>query len=302
MKSEKRMFLSFVLNLVFTFVELVGALITNSVALLSDCIHDISDSVSIGISIMLEKKAKKKADYKYTYGYYRFSLLGGLIASVILVIGSTLIIYEAVLRIINPETVDASKLIYFAIVGVVVNGVAAINIFKGKSINEKVISLHLLEDVLGWFAILLAAILIKAFGINSLDTYLSLAFTVFILYQVVRRLKQIMEIFLEKAPLNFGIEKIKAALEEDDHVIDIHHIHLWSLEGNIPIITLHALIRNNLTIEEITKIQNSLHEKLKDMHISHATIQMEFEGMECNFEDCSDLQKDTNQELHIHHH
>ncbi len=302
MKTEKKMVLSFFLNLLFTIVEVIGALLTNSVALLSDAIHDIGDSVSIGISIFLERKSRKKANFKYTYGYYRFSLLGGMIASLILIVGSTVVIYEAVFRLFNPETVDATKLVYFAIAGVVVNGAAALNMIRSKSMNEKVISLHLLEDVFGWLTILIAAILINIFKIDILDTLLSIGFTLFILYRVFKNLKAIMEVFLEKAPHDPTIEKISKKLMTNEEVIDVYHIHLWSLEGNIPIITLHATIKKGVSIEEINNIQNILHKDLHQLGIDHATIQIEFEGMNCNYNDCKDLSDKITKNHHHHHH
>ncbi len=304
MKTERKMFISFILNLLFTIVEIIGALITNSVALLSDSIHDIGDSVSIGISLLLEKKSKQKPDFKYTYGYYRFSLLGGLIASIILVVGSTIIIFEAVNRLLNPEIINAHALIWFAVVGLVVNGVAALNLIKGKSLNERVISLHLLEDVLGWLVILVTAIFIRIYQIDYLDTVLSILFTLFILFQVFKNLKKIMEIFLEKAPNEPSIAEVKRVLVDNDAVIDVHHVHLWSLEGNIPIATLHAVVKTDLSTGDINVIQKKMHEKLARIGIAHATIQVEFIGMDCSYNDCEDLYEEagkSNKGGHHHH-
>ena len=190
MKSEKRIFLSFILNFAFTIFEFIGGLITNSVALLSDSIHDLGDSISMGIAIVLEKKSKKKPDYDFTYGYRRYSLIGALISSMILLAGSAIIIFEAINRLLHPETINSELVIYFAIVGVVVNGLAALNLKKGKTINEKVISLHLLEDVLGWVALLIAAIVMYYTEIVILDALLSLVFTLYIIYHVMKNLKK----------------------------------------------------------------------------------------------------------------
>lgn len=300
MKSEKRMLLSFILNFLFTIFEFFGGLITGSIALMSDALHDLGDSISIGIAIFLEKKSKQKPDYKYTYGYYRFSLLGGLISSIILVIGTTLIIYKAVERLINPSPLSNPELlIVFAIIGVVVNGLAAYNASKGHSINEKVISLHLLEDVFGWVALLIAAVLINIFNIPILDTLLSLLFSIYIFIHVIRNLKSILEVFLEKAPKNPRISQIRDALLKIDDVYDIHHIHYWTLEGSIPIITLHAIINQDLSVDQINDIQKAIHLKLKELSIDHVTVQVEFKGLECIGEDCSNI--DVIQ-THKHHH
>ncbi len=299
-KSEKRMFVSFVLNFVFTIFEFFGGIITGSIALMSDAVHDLGDSISIGVAIFLEKKSKQKPDYKYTYGYYRFSLLGGLISSIILIIGSTLIIYKAIERLFNPEPlINPELLIVFAIFGVVVNGLAAFNVSKGHSINEKVISLHLLEDVFGWIALLIAAVLINVFDIPIIDTLLSLLFSIYIVFHVARNLKSIMEVFLEKAPKEPRLSQIKQTLTEIEEVLDVHHIHYWTLEGSIPIITLHTTIKNNLSVITIHEIQEEMHKRLSVLGIDHATIQIEFDGLDCIGEECSNIEIESKN--HHHH-
>lgn len=286
MKTEKRMLLSFILNFLFTIIEFVGGLITNSVALLSDSIHDLGDSVSIGIAMVLERKSKKNPDKDYTYGYRRFSLLGALISSVILLVGSTIIVFEAVDRILNPEAINTELIIYFAILGVVVNGLAAFNSSKGHSLNEKAITLHLFEDVFGWVALLIAAIVMHFTDILVLDAILSLLFTIYIMYHVFRNLKSIFKVFLEASPKGFNTDEIILELKEIEGVKDIHHLHLWSLEGTYSLLTLHATIKKDLSNLEISNIQNKMIKHLKHLGIKHSTIQIEFEDFECEDNDC----------------
>ena len=299
MKSEKRMLISFILNFLFTIFEFIGGLLTNSIALLSDAVHDAGDSISMAVAIYLEKKSKQARDYKYTFGYYRFSLLGGLLTSIILIIGSTIVIIETVKRLINPEVIDAELMIYFAIAGVIVNGLAALNASKGKSANERVISLHLLEDVFGWVALLIGALLMHFFDIKILDALLSLLFSMFIIYHVIKNLKGILEVFLEKVPKGFSVEKIRKELSLEEHVRNIHHIHLWSIEGNIPIVTMHARLSHKVSVEEAANITNNLQERLKNIGILHSTIQIEFFDNQCDDLECDDIEtKDS----HNHHH
>ena len=300
MKSEKRILISFILNLVFTVFEFVGGLITNSVALLSDSVHDLGDSLSMGIAIALEKKSKQKPDYNYTYGYYRYSLIGALISSLILLVGSTIIIIEAVKRLLHPETIKAELVIYFAIVGIIVNGLAALNISKGKTMNEKIISLHLLEDILGWVALLITAIIMYFTDIVMLDSILSIAFTLFISYQVFKNVRKIFMVFLEKAPGGIDIEELKQKCKEIKHVNNVHHVHLWSLEGTFPLITLHASVDLNLDADTIETVQQQLKEVLKEEGITHSTIQIEHSDSACEEPDCDEeLPQDT---THNHHH
>ncbi len=300
MKSEKRIFLSFILNFAFTIFEFIGGLITNSVALLSDSIHDLGDSISMGIAIVLEKKSKKKPDYDFTYGYRRYSLIGALISSMILLAGSAIIIFEAINRLLHPETINSELVIYFAIVGVVVNGLAALNLKKGKTINEKVISLHLLEDVLGWVALLIAAIVMYYTEIVILDALLSLVFTLYIIYHVMKNLKKIFKVFLEATPKNMDVASILAHLEKVEHVLEVHHVHLWSLEGNVPLITFHATLEDDLDSKQVSQVQNQMNIILKDLGITHSTIQIEFSDFNCMDEDCTN--QETLNKGHNHNH
>lgn len=301
MKSEKRMFISFILNFLFMIFEFVGGLMTNSIALISDAVHDAGDSISMAIAIYLEKKSKQKKDYKYTFGYYRFSLLGGLLTSIILIIGSTIVIIETFKRLMNPETVDAELMIYFAIVGVIINGMAALNAKRGRSANEKAISLHLLEDVFGWLILLVGAILMNFFDIKILDALLSLLFSLFIIYHVIRNLKSILEVFLEKAPKGFSIENIEKELKTVEHVRNVHHIHLWSIEGNIPIVTLHVRLSHKVSTFQAAKILAELQDKLELLGISHSTIQIEFFEEQCENPEC-EIENEENPDFHHHHH
>lgn len=300
MTSEKRILLSFVLNFLFTIFEFFGGLLTGSIALMSDALHDLGDSISMGVAIFLEKKSKQKPDYKYTYGYYRFSLLSGLISSVILIVGSTIIIYRSIERLITPQPlINPQLLVIFAVIGVIVNGAAAYNASKGKTMNEKVISLHLLEDVFGWVALLITSLLIYLFNIDILDAVLSLLFSLYIMIHVFRNLKSILEVFMEKAPKSPKINQIKQSILDIDDVHDVHHIHYWTLEGSIPIITLHAVIDRHHKDVEINEILIKIHQKLKAIGIEHSTVQIEFEGLACVVEECDDF--NTDQTIHHHH-
>lgn len=286
MKTERRMILSFLLNFVFTIIEFIGGIISNSVALLSDSIHDLGDSISIGISIYLERKSRKKPDMKYTYGYKRFSLLGAFISSIILLIGSGVIIFEAINRLLNPELINTELIIYFSILGVVVNGLAAINSSKGKSLNEKAITLHMLEDVLGWVTLLITSIIMHYTDILILDALLSIGFTAFIVYHALKNLNQVFKIFLEATPTNIDINDITDKLEKVDNVAKIHHFHLWTLEGHYSLCTFHAVVKDNLQPKDIINSQNNMLSLLKKEGIKHATIQIEFESYKCEDYDC----------------
>ncbi|MEZ4948541.1 MAG: cation diffusion facilitator family transporter [Saprospiraceae bacterium] len=189
---------AFFLNIGFTILEFFGGIYVNSVAIMSDAIHDLGDSLSLGTSWYLQNKSKQEADHKFSYGYRRFSLFGALINSLVLIVGSVIIIKEAIERIISPESTDANGMLWFAIVGVLVNGYAAWKLSSGKTMNERVVSWHLLEDVLGWVAVLIVAIVLQFKDIQYLDPALSLLITLYILWNVVIRLKETLFLFLRE--------------------------------------------------------------------------------------------------------
>lgn len=298
-KNKNQLILPFVLNLFFTVFEFLGGLYTNSIALISDSIHDIGDSISIGISMILENKSKKKANETYTYGYRRFSLLGGLISSIVLLVGSVFVINEAIPRIIHPEAVLSNELIWFSVLGVAVNLFAAFRAKKGDSINHKVISLHLFEDAFGWIALLIGAILMRVFQIYWIDPILSILFTLYILTHVYKNLKKIIEVFLEIAPKKPAIDKILEELKSIDNITDIHHVHVWTLDGTNPLLTLHAVVSKETNKDMLPKIQKEIHRALSRLGILHATVEFEFEGEECISMDCEEVF--INAPAHHHH-
>ena len=208
MKSEKNILIAFILNIGFSIFELLGGFFTNSISIMSDAIHDFGDALSIGISLALEKISKKKPNEKYTYGYVRYSILGALITTIILTIGSIFVIIGGVNRIINPEEINYNGMIIFAVFGVIINLFAAYFTKDGDSINQKAVNLHMLEDVLGWIVVLVGAILMKFTDIRIIDSIMSIGVALFILVNSFKNLKEILDLFLEKTPKNISIEEI----------------------------------------------------------------------------------------------
>jgi len=277
---------AFFLNLVFTIIEIIGGFLTNSMAILSDALHDLGDSLSLGLSWYFQNLAKKGRTNNYSYGYGRFSLLGAVINAVILLTGSCIILYETVPRLLNPTTPDTEGMIYLAILGVLVNGAAVLKLKKGISINEKVVSLHLLEDVLGWVAVLVGAIVMHYFDMPIIDPLLSILIAAFILYNVVRNLKQSMRIILQGTPKDVKIGKVVELLKEIPEIKDIHDCHMWSLDGQQNIFSAHFVVNEGLNMEELTAIKNKAREVLNKNEIGHATFEFETEEEECEFEGC----------------
>lgn len=297
MKTEKNILFAFILNLSFSIFEFFGGIFTHSVAILSDSIHDLGDALSIGISFFLEKKSKKKPDNMYTYGYIRYSVLGGLITTVILLVGSILVTYNAILRIIHPVEVNYKGMIVFAIVGVIMNFIAAYLTREGDSINQKSVNLHMLEDVLGWVVVLIGAIIMNFTDIRIIDPIMSIGVAIFIFVNTLKNLKQILDLFLEKTPQNIDIEHLKEHLEQIDEVEDVHHIHVWSIDGYNNYATMHIVTKSN----DIKKVKENIREELEEHGICHSILETEYEV--CGETECTPhLHTEEGHHHHHHHH
>ena len=293
MKTEKNILIAFLLNISFSIFEFFGGLFTNSVAIMSDSVHDMGDAISIGISYIMERKSKKNPNNKYTYGYVRYSVLGGVITTTILLVGSILVIIGAVNRLFNPVEVNYSGMIIFAIFGVILNFIAAYVTREGDSINQKSVNLHMLEDVFGWGVVLLGAIIMNFTDIRVLDSIMSIGVSLFILFHSLKNLKRVLDLFLEKTPENIDIEELKHHLLEIKDVEDIHHIHIWSIDGFNNYATMHIVTKS----KNISKVKKEIREELMEHNISHAILETEEET--CDDRECH---IEINHEAHHHHH
>lgn len=292
MKTEKNILIAFILNLFFSVFEFFGGIFTGSVAIISDAIHDIGDAFSIGISYILEKISKKQPDEKYTYGYLRYSVIGGFITSSILLFGSVAVIYNAIFKLFNPNEINYNGMIIFAVVGTVINLFAAILTHGGDSINQKAVNLHMLEDVLGWIIVLIGAIVMKFTDLKLIDPLLSIAVALFIIINAIKNLIEIVNLFLEKAPQNIDTNEIKKHIMEIKDIIDVHHIHIWSLDGQNNYATMHIV-----TNGDSHEIKEKVRKELEEHGICHATLELESPGEHCESEHCH-----TNALSHSHHH
>ena len=296
MKTEKNILIAFILNLSFSIFEIIGGFFTGSVAIISDAVHDLGVATSIGISYFLEKKSKKQPDNTYTYGYARFSVMGSVITTLILLFGSVMVIYNAVLRIINPVEINYTGMIIFAVVGALVNFLAAYFTKDGDSLNQKAVNLHMLEDVLGWIVVLVGAIIMRFTDIRIIDPLMSMGVAIFIFVNALKNLKEVLDLFLEKIPNNISIEEIKHHIKKIDGVIDVHHIHVWSMDGYHNYATMHIVANENSH-----EIKDKIREELKEHGIGHATLEIERPTDHCHEEHCH-IEENHHSGHHHHHH
>ncbi len=273
--------LVFWLNFGFALIEIVGGILTNSVAIIADAIHDLGDSLAIAFAWIASKVAAKQATERYSYGYRRWSLLSALISGLILLLGSGWVLSEAIPRLWQPQLPHVGGMFALAILGVAVNGAAVLRLRGGKTQNEKVLSWHLLEDVLGWVAVLLGAVLMYFTGWAWLDPVLCIAFTLFILLNVLKSLRQTLALFLQVTPDPALQQQISVQLAALDFVKSIHHLHLWSLDGEQHVLTMHVEIATPAATEQQIVYKQQIAKVLAPYQLSHTTVEFEISGEAC---------------------
>ncbi len=294
MKTERNIFIAFILNLSFSIFEFIGGIFTGSVAIISDAVHDIGDAASIGVSYFLEKKSKKQPDDVYTYGYAGYSVIGGLITTLILLLGSAGVIYNAIGRIISPTEINYNGMIVFAVVGAAVNLAAAFFTREGDSLNQKAVNLHMLEDVLGWIVVLVGAVVMKFTDFAIIDPLMSIGVAVFILVHAIGNLREVFVLFLHRTPVKVDVNEIKEHLLEIDGVLDVHHVHIWSLDGQSNCATMHIV-----TDSDGHSIKDAVRKELREHGVTHATLELEGVDEHCHEKDCH---TEVSSHSHGHHH
>lgn len=282
----KNIKIAFFLNLGFSVIEIIGGILTNSVAILSDAVHDLGDSLSLGMSWYFQKLSRKKRDEVYTYGYKRFSIVGALVNSIVLIVGSVLILGEAIPRLFNPQPADAQGMFWLAILGIAVNGFAAYRLHKGGTLNEKVVSLHLLEDVLGWAAVLIGSVVMHYTDLYIIDSILSIGISIFILFNVYKNIKEIFRIILQGTPHAIDTELVEAEIRKIDIIDSIHDLHLWTIDGNYNILTIHVVLKSAQSMEQLAVLKNQIRTTLSEKGIEHITVEFETVNEDCELENC----------------
>jgi cobalt-zinc-cadmium efflux system protein len=277
--GSKNILLAFFLNASFSIIEFIGGYFTNSVAIYSDALHDLGDSLSLLFSYFAEKLSHKKADQSFTFGYQRFSVLAGLINGIILLLGSVYVLYEAVNRLQNPEPVHAQGMILLALLGMAVNGFAAYRLSKNEGINSKMVMYHMLEDLLGWVAVFIVSIILLFKPWYVLDSLLSILIALLILKGVAVNLFNVAKIFLQKFPDRLEREKIIQTISQYELVENVHFLQGWSLDDSKFNLTLHIRVAPHATIRDLDQLRKKIVAFLKDEHVIYSTIQ--FEGEDC---------------------
>lgn len=273
---------AFFLNLSFTLVEIVGGIATQSIAILADALHDLGDSLSLGIAWFLQRFSERQEDHRFSFGYRRFSLLGGLINCLILMVGSVFILMEAIPRLTTPQEPYAPGMLALAVLGIAVNGAAVIKLAKGKSLNERIVTWHLMEDVLGWIAVLVVSVVLLFRDVPVLDPILSIVITVWVLYNVLGNLKKTFFVFLQGVPEKIPVEQVQEQIRGIDHVLDVHHLRVWTMDGEYNVLSMHVVIEKSVDMQGLVAIKRAVKRIGQEMGIDHMTVEIEFGADDCS--------------------
>ncbi len=272
MKTKHAVWLAFFLNLSYAIVEFIAGGIFGSSAVLADSVHDLGDAIAIGVSAFLETISNREEDSHYTLGYKRFSLLGALVTAVILMTGSVLVILENITKLFHPQAVNDEGILWLGIIAVIVNVIASLVVRKGKTKNESILSLHFLEDTLGWVAVILMAIVLRFTDWYILDPLLSLVISIFILSKAIPRFWSTLKIFLDAVPEGVDIQQVKSDLEQLDHVASINQLNLWTMDGLEKNAIVHVCLKK---VEHMEVCKEAIRAMLKDYGFQNITIEVD---------------------------
>ncbi len=280
-----------VINITFTLIEIVGGLFTNSLTILSDALHDFGDSLVLILAWIAEKKSQQGPDQKRTFGYKRLSLAAAVFTSVVLMSGSLFILSRAIPRLLNPEPVHVSGMIILAVIGVIFNGFGFLKLKSGQSMNEKALTWHLLEDVLGWVMVLLGSVVMYFWKNPIIDPIMTIGYTVFILWGVTKNLKESLNILMQGVPSHIDLNHIEKGLLTVKDVVSAHDMHVWSLDGETDVFTGHVVIKDK-ALEKPEEMKAAIKTELGKHHIEHSTVELESESS------CSGIDCDTDEHSH----
>lgn len=272
MTTKRAVWLAFFLNLSYAIVEFIAGGVFGSSAVLADSVHDLGDAIAIGISAFLETISNREEDSHYTLGYKRFSLLGALVTAVILMTGSVLVILENITKLFHPQPVNDEGILWLGIIAVSINVLASLVVRKGKTKNESILSLHFLEDTLGWVAVILMAIVLRFTDWYILDSLLSLVISIFILSKAILRFWSTLKIFLDAVPEGVDIKRVKSDLEQLDHVASINQLNLWTMDGLEKNAIVHVCLKE---IEQMELCKESIRTLLKNYGFQNITIEVD---------------------------
>ena len=298
MTTNRAVWLAFFLNLSFTIVEFIAGGVFGSSTVLADSVHDLGDAIAIGLSAYLETISNREEDSHYTLGYKRFSLLGALITAVILITGSVLVILENITKIFHLQPINDKGILWLGIIAISVNVLASLVIRKGQTKSESILSLHFLEDILGWLAVILMAIILRFTDWYILDPLLSLVISFFILSKAIPRFWSTLKIFLDAVPEGVDIKQVKSRLEQLDYVASVNQLNLWTMDGLEKNAIIHVCLED---VKHMDVCKESIRDLLKDCGFQNISIEVDADlaSHQTHKRNMADLKESHD---HDHHH
>lgn len=285
--TENALSFAFFLNLIFSVVELIGGILTNSTAIIADAFHDFMDAIAIGLAYYFEKISKRKRTAQFSYGFKRFNLVSALALSIFLLVGASLMIYHSIRTFNDPKEVHSVGMLALGILGVLLNGAAFWKLKKQveNNVNSRAVMLHLLEDVLGWVAVIIGAIIIYFTQWYWIDRLLTLGIACFISYNAIKNIYQTMMIMLQSVPTEIDVNSLSNEIKDLDRVQDFHDLHIWTLDGNYHVASIHIIVDSYSDIS-LSLLYKDVSDIMKKYHIQHPTIQIESTEDHCELENC----------------
>ncbi|MCK4662058.1 MAG: cation transporter [Bacteroidales bacterium] len=277
--AEKNLLLVTILNFSIAIAEIIGGLISNSLSLLSDALHNSGDAFAVLLAYIANKVSKKSPTYSKTYGFKRIEILAALFNAIVLIAISVFLFYEAYKRLINPEPIKGAIMLIVALIGLFANILAVILLHKSSeaNINIKAAYLHLIGDTVSSVAVIIGGILIYFFKIYWVDPVITIILGLYIIKHTYSILKQVVNILMQGTPYNLNLNEIKKEVEKLPEISNIHHVHAWNLNDREIHFECHIDLKENISLKETNKIRLELEQLLTSkFNINHITIQFEY--------------------------
>lgn len=271
-RSTKNIKIVFFINLLFSILEFLFGFLFNSFAILSDAVHDLGDSASVGLAWFFQKYSREEANSTFSYGHQRFSIMGAIITAIILLVGSLTLLVKSIPLLFNPQEVNAEGMFVLSLFAIAMNGYAAWLLSRGQSKSESILNLHMLEDVLGWIGVLIVSTVVRYTGWYILDPILSIAISLFIFIKALPHFLSSFKILLQAVPDNVNIDRLRNDILAIEHVHAVSHLHLWSIDGeeNAMTVTFFTTLTD---MAEVEKIKEEIKFLTKEIRVAHITIE-----------------------------
>jgi cobalt-zinc-cadmium efflux system protein len=293
-EGEVRLVLSIILNLIITIAQVIGGIISGSLALLSDALHNLSDTTSLGTSLIALRIARRRPDPKRTFGYRRAQIIGAFVNLVTLALIALYLIYEAIERLLDPQPIDGSIMLIVASIGLLANVFTAILLHRQSkaSLNIRSAFIHIVMDAVSSVGVIIGGLVILYFGLFIVDALLTVAISIYILFHTYLLLRQTTRILMQSTPDGIDYESLMDNVRTVDGVQDVHHVHIWQLDENTINLEAHVVI-NKCDLEAMENIKDKVKQRIRDeFEINHSTLEFEFVRCDvCEDDNCYEIER-----------